>query len=114
METAIWLKNKDNHILYSVIWVNISEKLTFYNIYEIQWKLTPKHACHKIVRKNTCMFYRKNKGIKRITMYVLWKSRSLIKDKWMFIYKDSKRFRLLIDMHGLVLLFKYLFWEILR
>lgn len=29
METAIWLKNKDNHILYSVIWVNISEKINF-------------------------------------------------------------------------------------
>lgn len=34
METAIWLKNKDNQILkfkilYSVIWVNISEKINF-------------------------------------------------------------------------------------
>lgn len=29
METAIWLKNKDNPILYSVIWVNISEKINF-------------------------------------------------------------------------------------
>lgn len=59
-------KNNDNHILYSVIWVNISEKLTFYNIYEIQWKLTPKHACHKIVRKNTCMFYRKIRVLKEL------------------------------------------------
>lgn len=114
MKTAIWLKIKDDYILYSVIWVNFLKKFTFYDIYEIQWKLTSNHACHKIVRKNTCVFYRKNKGIKRITLCVLWKSRSLIKDKRMFLYKDSKRFWMLIDMHGLVLLFKYLFWEILR
>lgn len=29
MKTAIWLKIKDNHILYSVIWVNFLKKLNF-------------------------------------------------------------------------------------
>lgn len=72
------------------------------------------YVCYKIVRKNICVFYRKNKGIKRIILCVLWKSRFLIKDKRMFLYKDLKWFWMLIDMYSLVLLFKYLFWEILR
>lgn len=29
MEMVIWLKNKDNYILYFVIWVNIFEKINF-------------------------------------------------------------------------------------
>lgn len=42
MKTAIWLKIKTTPFYLG----EFSEKLTFYNIYEIQLKLTSNHACH--------------------------------------------------------------------
>lgn len=68
--------------------MNISEENLFTTIL-LKYNGNSKHACHKFVKnKNLVKYVYKKKKKIRVLKELLWKSRSLIKDERMFLYKE--------------------------